>query len=168
MLDELYFLLSSLNLNRFSKYRYDRIILLAIRKFNKILVPLDGSTNSIRGLKFAFSIAKQSGSSIIGLNVLPTPIFTKTSPIVIHKSKQKSNEIISQAELLSKKTGVLFSGVIKTSTNIGRTIVNFAQNNKVHMIIVGSRGTDPELGLFLGSTANYVVNKSKIPVTVVK
>ena len=97
-----------------------------------------------------------------------TPVFTKTSPIVIHKLKQKSNEIISQAELLSKKTGVLFSGVIKTSTNIGRTIVNFAQNNKVHMIIVGSRGTDPEFGLFLGSTANYVVNKSKIPVTVVK
>lgn len=119
-------------------------------------------------MKFAFSIATQSGSYIIGLNVLPSPAFAKTSPFVIHKSKQKSNEIISQAKLLSKKTGVLFSGVIKTSTNIGRTIVNFAQNNKVNMIIIGSRGTDPEFGLFLGSTANYVVNKSKIPVTVVK
>jgi nucleotide-binding universal stress UspA family protein len=36
------------------------------------------------------------------------------------------------------------------------------------MIIIGSRGPDPEIEMFLGSVANYVVNKSKVPVTVVK
>jgi nucleotide-binding universal stress UspA family protein len=36
------------------------------------------------------------------------------------------------------------------------------------MIIIGSRGPDSEYEIFLGSVANYVVSKSKIPVTVVK
>lgn len=137
-------------------------------KFNKILVPLDGSKNSVRGLEFALVIAKQSGSSVIGLNVLPIPIFIKNSPIVMHKTRQKSNDILKQADVMSQKANVLFSGITKVSNNIGKTIVSYAQSNKANMIIIGSRGTDPEFGLFLGSIANYVVNKSKIPVTIVK
>jgi len=36
------------------------------------------------------------------------------------------------------------------------------------MIIIGSRGPDPEYEIFLASVAYEVVSKSKIPVTVVK
>jgi len=136
--------------------------------FNKILVPLDGSKNSLRGLKFALILAKQSGSSVIGLNVFSLPIFLKTLPIVMHKKEQKSNEIIKQAKLIAQKANIPFTGITKVSNNIGKTVVTFAKNRKVDMIIIGSRGPDPEIEMFLGSVANYVVNKSKIPVTVVK
>jgi nucleotide-binding universal stress UspA family protein len=138
------------------------------KAFNKILVPLDGSKNSLRGLKFALILAKQSGSSVIGLNVFSLPIFLKTLPIVMHKKEQKSKEIIKQAKLIAKKANVSFTGMTKVSSNIGKTIVTFSKNRKVDMIIIGSRGPDPEIEMFLGSVANYVVNKSKIPVTVVK
>ena len=144
------------------------MIMLTMQTFNKILVPFDGSVNSIRGLKFALAIAKQSGSSIIGLNVFSPPLFVKTSSIRMNEAKHKSGEIIAQAKSISQKAGVIFSGVTKVGNNVGSTIVNFAQRKKVNMIIIGSHGTDPEFGLFLGSIANYVVNKSKIPVTIVK
>jgi nucleotide-binding universal stress UspA family protein len=36
------------------------------------------------------------------------------------------------------------------------------------MIVIGSHGPDPELEIFLGSVANHVIHKSKIPVTIVK
>jgi nucleotide-binding universal stress UspA family protein len=142
--------------------------MLVKKTFNKILVPLDGSKNSLRGLKFALILAKQSGSSVIGLNVFSFPIFLKTLPIVMHKKEQKSKEIIKQAELISKKANVSFRGITKVSSNIGKIVVTFAESHKVDMIIIGSRGPDPEIEMFLGSVANYVVNKSKIPVTVVK
>ncbi|MFB5603338.1 MAG: universal stress protein [Nitrosopumilus sp.] len=32
----------------------------------------------------------------------------------------------------------------------------------------GTKGTDPEGGLFLGSVANFVIHKSQIPVLIVK
>jgi nucleotide-binding universal stress UspA family protein len=40
-------------------------------RFQKILVPLDGSPNSIRGLNEAISLARQSGSTITGIYVIP-------------------------------------------------------------------------------------------------
>ena len=131
-------------------------------------MPLDGSKNSLRGLRFALDIARQTDSHIIGLNVLSYQISTKTSPTVIHSIKQKSKEIINQAQVISQKKNVSFSGMSKSGNNIGKTIVTLAKNHNVDMIIMGSRGPDPELGLFLGSVANYVVNKSKIPITIVK
>jgi nucleotide-binding universal stress UspA family protein len=131
------------------------------------LVPLDGSQNSLRGLQFGLILAKQSGASIIGVNVFLLPAFLKTMQNLTHK-KEKSKEIINEADLISKKAKVSFKGITKVSTNIGKTIVTIAKSQKVDLIIIGSRGPDPELEMFLGSVANYVVNKSKIPVTVVK
>lgn len=137
--------------------------MLSGKALKKILVPLDGSKNSLRGLKFALLIAKQSGLSIMGLNVHSQSIFIKTSIV-----KQKSKKIIQQAELISQKAKVPFLGVIKVGNNTGKMIVTFAESHKIDLIIVGSRGPDPDHELFLGSVANYVVNKSKIPVTMVK
>ncbi|MDH3278922.1 MAG: universal stress protein [Nitrosopumilus sp.] len=131
-------------------------------------MPLDGSKNSLRGLKFALGIAKQSGSSVVGLNVCSPPMFMETQLLVISKIKRRSNEIIKQAEKISQKNKVPFFGVVKASSNIGKAIITCSKNHNVEMIVTGSRGPDPELEIFLGSVANYVVNKSKIPVTIVK
>jgi len=137
------------------------------QKIRKILVPLDGSKNSLRGLKFALNLSKQSGSSILGLHVSSLPFFLKTPEIIGQKNK-KSKEIISQATILSQKEKIPFKAVVKQSDNIGKTIVSFAETNKIDLIVIGSRGPDPVLELFLGSVANYVLNKSKIPVTIIK
>ena len=140
-----------------------------IRKTLKnILVPLDGSKNSIRGLKFALVIAYQSGSSVIGLNVDSHPTFIDTMFAVKRKTGQISKKIITEAESMSKKQNISFTGMIKVGNNIGKTIVTYAESHDVDLIVMGSRGPDPEIELFFGSVANYVIHKSKIPVTIVK
>ena len=131
-------------------------------------MPLDGSKNSLRGLKFALGIAKQSGSSVLGLNVCRPPMSMEIQSPIMHKIKQRGNEIIKQAEETSKKDKVSFFGAVKASSNIGKTIITFSKSHDVEMIVIGSRGPDPELEIFLGSVANHVINKSKIPVTIVK
>jgi len=135
---------------------------------NKILVPLDGSKTSLRGMTFAAAIAKQSGSSIIGLNINSFPMFVKTSSTLRNQAKLKSKDILKEAETITQKANVSFRGITKVSNNVGKTIVTFAEGHKVNMIVIGSRGPDSEHELFLGSVANYVIIKSKIPVTVVK
>lgn len=49
-----------------------------------------------------------------------------------------------------------------------KKIVDFAQKEKFDLIVIGSRGLSPIKRMILGSVANSVVNKSKIPVLVVK
>ena len=43
-------------------------------KLKKILVPLDGSSNSVRGLDKAIEIAKNNNAEITGLYVFHLPI----------------------------------------------------------------------------------------------
>lgn len=141
---------------------------MGFKKLQKILVPLDGSKTSLRGLNLAIILAKSTGSDIIGLNIFSFPLFFPISSDVKNKIRKKSEEIIKQAELLSRKENVSFRGVNKIGDNVGKAIISFSDDNMIDMIIIGSRGPDPEADMFLGSVANYVINKSKIPVTVVK
>ncbi|MGC1425153.1 MAG: universal stress protein [Nitrosotalea sp.] len=61
--------------------------------------------------------------------------------------------------------------IFKKETLFGqesKKIVDFAHKEKFDLIVIGSRGLSPIKRMILGSVANSVVNKSKIPVLVVK
>jgi len=116
----------------------------------------------------AIVFAKQLGSTIIGLNVFSFPPVITISSDMKNKIKKNSEKIIHQAEEISKKANVSFTGMTKIDDNVGNAIITFAKKYDVDMIIIGSRGPDQELGMFMGSVAHHVVNKSKIPVTVIK
>lgn len=64
--------------------------------------------------------------------------------------------------------GVKFSKKIQIDSNIGKSIIEFSEKNSCDMIIIGSKGPDPRFEMFLGSVANYVINKAKMPVLIVK
>ena len=46
--------------------------------------------------------------------------------------------------------------------------MQFANNKQFDIVVIGSRGMSSIKETFLGSTSNYVLHKSKIPVLVVK
>ena len=68
------------------------------------MIPLDGSTNSIRGLKFGIDLAKQAEASIIGLNVNKIPFYLKSS--VLDTKKAQNKKIIDHAKIISKKSRI--------------------------------------------------------------
>jgi nucleotide-binding universal stress UspA family protein len=50
----------------------------------------------------------------------------------------------------------------------GKRIVEVAEKHHFDLVVIGSRGMGAAKELFLGSTSNYVLHKSKKPVLVVK
>ena len=145
----------------------------------KILVPLDGSRNSYRGLDEAISLVKQctrwisSGkmASIIGIYVKDMPGIYALHPIGSISSAvgKEGKRIIAQARTKCAKKGITFHGKI-LGGDPPYDIVRFAHNkrNGISMIVIGARGRGTLKGIFLGSVSNYVIHKSKIPVLVVK
>ena len=145
----------------------------------KILVPLDGSRNSYRGLDEAISLVKQctrwirSGkmASIIGIYVKDVPGVYALHPIgfVGQAIGKEGKKVIAQARAKCAKKGVTFHGKI-LGGDPPYDIVRFAHNkrNGINMIVIGARGRGTLKGIFLGSVSNYVIHKSKIPVLVVK
>ena len=138
-------------------------------KFNKILVPLDGSKNSMRGLDKAISIAKASGAEITGFYVfhLPFAAGIKYTQKMKDAAQDKAVKAIGPAMRKTQQAGAKFQ--YKTGGgNIGNEIVKYSQKGKYDMIVIGARGLTGAKEKFLGSVSNHVMHKSNVPVLVVK
>jgi len=138
-------------------------------KFKKILVSLDGSSNSMRGLDRAIEIAKGGDAEITGFYVFHLPVVAgiKYTTKMKEEAQRKAVKAISPAMNKTQKAGAVFK--YKTGGgNTGSEIVKFAKNGEFDMIVIGARGLGGAKEAFLGSTSNYVMHKTAVPVLVVK
>lgn len=138
-------------------------------QIKKILVPLDGSKNSMRGLDKAVIIARGCQATITGLYVTPLspPASIAQKTYIKNYLLKNADKFMEKAKTHCAQNGVLFYHKILHGGE-GSKIVKFAQDKKFDLIVVGSRGMSSLKEVFLGSTSNYVIHKSKIPVLVVK
>jgi nucleotide-binding universal stress UspA family protein len=140
-----------------------------MQNIKKILVPMDGSKNSMRGLDEAIYLARQCHATITGLYVLPLTKPIKDSQIS-HLEKyllKNASKFMSKAKTRAAQNGIVFDDDI-TYGDEGPKIINYATNKEFDIIVIGSRGMGSIKEAFLGSTSNYVLHKSKIPVLIVK
>jgi nucleotide-binding universal stress UspA family protein len=135
----------------------------------KILVPIDGSKNSFRGLDKAIYLARQCQATITGLYVVPLP-----PPRTDYQLKdiekyflKNATKFMAYAKKHSAQNGILFYHKTVYGDE-GPKIVKFAIDKKFDLIVIGSRGYGSIKELFLGSTSNYVLHKAPIPVLIVK
>jgi len=83
------------------------------------------------------------------------------------EAQRKAVKAIGPAMNRAEKAGATF----KYKTGGGKTgseTVKFAKKGKFDMIVIGARGLGGAKEAFLGSTSNYVMHKTNIPVLVVK
>ena len=139
------------------------------QKINKILVALDGSERSFKGLKEAIYLARQCGATITGLCV--TPFYTiNLGPLLTSLKNQtlkEAKQFMADAKKLCAQNGIVFHEKIIFGTEAWQ-ITEYATYKKFDLIVIASRGRGPMKSAFLGSVANDVVHKSKMPVLVVK
>ncbi len=76
-------------------------------------------------------------------------------------------ESIKPAMELAERAGVGFKYHTE-SGHVGSEIIKFAKKEEYDMIVIGARGESIPKESFLGSTTNYIINKSMIPVLIVK
>ncbi|WP_268544485.1 universal stress protein [Candidatus Nitrosotenuis cloacae] len=135
----------------------------------KILVPLDGSKNSIRGLDNAINLARQARATITGIYVLPrAPI--RTYRVIQYPEKELLKDAEKNMEYAKKhaaQRGIMFERKIAFG-DPGHTITEFAKSRKFDLIVIGARGRSALKEIFLGSVSHYVVHKSGVPVLLVK
>ena len=140
-------------------------------KTKKILVPLDGSKNSIRGLDMAIHIARQSQGTISALTVKTVPGIYALHPLGFLgiNSGEEAKKIIESAKVRAAKKGIKLTAKALAG-DPGYDIARFVNNakNKIDLVVIGARGRSSAKEMFLGSTSNYVLHKSKKPVLIVK
>ena len=139
----------------------------------KIMVCLDGSKNSLRGLDKAILFAKQSDASIIGVHsdTSFSAFSAIRAPILPEKKWKKDvKKIIQVAMKKVEKKNIEFQGVVIGGHSSGIDLTTFANNpaNMIDQIVIGTRGMGFPKELFFGSTSNFILHKAKAPVTIIK
>jgi nucleotide-binding universal stress UspA family protein len=132
--------------------------------YNKILVPIDGSSHSYQALKEAVKIARLTGGSITLLNVQP---ITK-NPFVNQADKEgPENFVLGGAKKAVEKEG-LFADAVFLRGDIVEQIVRTAKDGNFDLIVIGARGLSTFEEVLLGSVSRGVVEKAPCPVIVTR
>jgi nucleotide-binding universal stress UspA family protein len=140
----------------------------------RIMVCLDGSKHSLRGLDAAISSAKQSSdATIIGVHSDTSfSAFSAVRAPLLPEEKWANDvrRLMGAAQKKAEKNKIKFEGVVIGGHSSGIDLTTFANNpaNKIDQIVMGSRGMGFPKELFFGSTSNFVLHKAKAPVTIVK
>jgi nucleotide-binding universal stress UspA family protein len=144
----------------------------------KILVPVDGSPNSMDALKAASDFVKIKGADILVISVVPT-MSDGMADLEISPARRErhmnsmaavADSAVKQACSLLDSEGVASSctKTILTSVSIPDAIIDFAVSEKIDLIVMGSRGLSASSTFKIGSVAIHVVKQSPCSVYLVK
>lgn len=141
----------------------------------KILVPVDGSKQSMEGMKVAADYAKTKNAEVVIMTVISyiSDIDLELSAAerdrLLESMKSRGEEILDKAINIAKSHGdTKIETALVTGTSVPHEILNFAEKEKADLIIIGSKGTGSTQRFFLGSVASKVVRYSPCCVYVVK
>jgi nucleotide-binding universal stress UspA family protein len=137
------------------------------QQIKKILIPLDGSKNSRRGLEKAIYLAKEHKASLVFIHVVHH--IPKSKGKIIREVGITSNEptFLLTARMLAKKNGIPSNDRVVTG-DPGHAIIDYSNTHNVDLIVIGARGLGTYKKIFLGSVSSYVMQKAKTDVMVIK
>lgn len=141
----------------------------------KILVPVDGSQNSMEAVKVALKYAKATKTDIYLMTVIPfisgmdLEISAGAMDKLNESMKSRGEGVLGKAQDILKAEGVPAKTVLASSISAADDIISFAEKEKVDLIIIGSRGLGSAATRFImGSVASKVVTHAPCNVYVVK
>ena len=135
----------------------------------KILVPVDGSANSLKAVDNAINLAKSNPPSTIVLMAAATEIPELAEGRYIYeKMKTQAESALAKAKEAAQGKGVTTEVLLATGPSPADEIVDVAKKEQADLIVIGSRGLGAKTPSFIGSTASKVVTYSPCSVLVVK
>lgn len=144
--------------------------------YGKILVPVDGSETSKRGLTEACRLAKEQGARLRCLYVIDEHYLTANymgfmyMPDLIDKLRDNGKVILDEASEQARKSEVQVESVMRESAErrVSYKILDEAKTWAADLIVMGTHGRRGLSHLALGSDAESVVRNSPVPVLLVR
>jgi nucleotide-binding universal stress UspA family protein len=152
-------------------------------KISRILTAIDGSPSSIEAARYALAMAKKYDAELFALTIINTQPWFHSSTLYgwassetmekIHESDVRRAQIWldkvkenanSNKEMLQTKVSL----VPYTETSTAGAIINYAEQNHIDLIVIGTRGHSGLKKMLLGSVALAVLTYSHCPVMVIK
>ena len=135
---------------------------------NKILVPLDGSKKSFEALDRAITLAGFTHGHVTCIHVIPHVIEGGPRTKTFDKQLQEDgNAILKKAAKRAGNKNVKFTTKILRGSPSHVTL-HTAKSGKFDHIVMSTTGSGSASKDMIGSVSNHILQKSKIPVYLIK
>ena len=140
------------------------------------MVAIDGSEHSLKAAKKALDLAKFFNAYLCAVTISYIPeSYHLQQEDVLNKSKNMKDSMTDAKTWLeqfmedAKKYNVLLkTELINSHRPVDYVILEYAEQEKMDLIVMGTRGRSSLKNLLLGSVASSVVTYAHCPVMVVK
>ncbi len=146
--------------------------------FKRILVAVDGSENSLTAARVAINLAKKHSADLIMVNAVYTPAWVSYSrtgmpPVYLtefrDQEEREANQLMAKVKGMASREGLEIRGeVIKDVSSVVEAITNYASDQKVDLIVIGTRGLSGFKKLLIGSVSSGVVTHAPCSVLVAR
>lgn len=139
---------------------------------DRVLVPVDGSPQARNALDFALDEYPDSEIVVLHvINPLDSGVATDMSGMDYWEgwydtAKEQGKEVLDRAVGTAEDRDRTVTTAEATGSP-AREIVEFAEDNEIDHIVMGSHGRTGMERILLGSVAESVVRRASVPVTVV-
>jgi len=144
--------------------------------YQRILVPVDGSAPSLRGLQEAVKLAKGSGASLKLIHVVNEFIFDPVyAPALVYEPVMESMRVNGQ-RILANAAAVAAEAGVQPETQlietiggrVARLILEAARAWPADLIVMGTHGRRGVSRAVLGSDAETVLRSTTVPMLFVR
>ena len=134
-----------------------------------ILVPVDGSDGSDKAVTRAIEMAEIYGAKLNFLyvaNINQLAISSSLSQAILEAVKKAGQTILERAENMLP-IGIEHEKILEIGSPAA-VILEMEENLNIDLIVMGSRGLGVVKGVLLGSVSQYIIERAKCPVLVIK
>lgn len=137
-----------------------------------VLIPVDGSANSLRAVHYMIEHVREYGPCTIHLLNVQMPIVSGTVRTFISKEtiqeyyEDEAKAAFAEAKDALDKAGVAYEAVLRVGP-VADSITSYAAEHKCDHIVMGSRGLGAAGSLLLGSVALKVLHTVHVPVVLI-
>ena len=144
--------------------------------YKRILVPVDGSHTSTRGLQEAVKLAKDQRAMVKLMHVVDEWSVTQNLDVmggagdVLDMLEESGKKALKNAKTLADRHGIKAETAIyrNLSGRVADFIIREARKWRADLIVMGTHGRRGFSHVLLGSDAEAVVKQSPVPVMLVR
>jgi nucleotide-binding universal stress UspA family protein len=139
-------------------------------QIRKILVPIDDSGFSLNAAQYATKFAKEENAQLICIHVIASIPYWYAPPEYREDVKKKVESWFNIVKDIAKTEGIakVKTEIFMDANSVIGSIIDYATNENVDLIVIGTRGRTGLKRFLLGSVADGVVQHAHCPVLLVR
>ncbi len=139
--------------------------------YKRILIATDGSEYTKKAIDYGIELAINTGAKLHAIYVIDTRAYgsiplSAPEEYAYSLLRQEGDMAIKYVADTAEAAGLEVEGIITEGHPVDE-IINYAEQNSIDLIVMGTLGKSGLDRFLLGSVADKVIRNSKIPVIVV-